>query len=157
MKKIALLTIYQFRALYNQIYDERSYFNPASTPNGSYFISEDEILIYQGTEFDWIKDLPLIDYSTSMPDTTPPTLSPYAVEIPIEYQWVFVNDNITIGGFYVPLDIYNQIKVVNLAYFNWTAFRNELDIGIYADLKSALMPLWDYVALQVTNGNLITL
>jgi hypothetical protein len=92
-----------------------------------------------------------------MPDTTAPSLLPYAVEIPGEFQWVFVGDKITIGGFYIPLDNYNSSKVVNLAYFNWPEFRAELDSGKYADLKSALMPLWDYVAEQVTNGNIIVL
>jgi len=155
--KIAPLTIYQFRTLYNQEYSENAVFNPSATADGTYFISEQEINLYQGTEFAWIKDLPLIDYSTLMPNTTPPTLSPYAVEIPIEFQWVFVGDKITIGGFYIPLDNYNSSKVVNLAYFNWVEFRFELDSGKYADLKSALMPLWDYVAEQVTNNNIIVL
>jgi hypothetical protein len=155
--KIALLTIYQYRSLQGQEFDTDSKFNPTSLPSGAYFISEEEIKQYQGTEFAWIKDLPLVDYSSSMPDTTPPTLTPYAVEIPTEFQWVFVGDKITIGGFYIPLDNYNSSKVVNLAYFSWAEFRKELDSGIYADLKSALMPLWDYVALQVTNGNIIVL
>lgn len=155
--KIAPLTIYQYRNLYKQKYDESSYFNPSSLPNGTYFISEEEIIAYQGQEFSWIKNLTLIDYTTEMPNTTPPALSLYAVEIPLEYRWVFVGDKITIGGFYIPLDNHNSTKVVNLAYFQWAEFRAELNSGIYADLKSALMPLWDYVALQVTNNNIIVL
>lgn len=155
--KIAPLTIYQYRTLYSQSYAPDSTFNPTTLPNGTYFISEEEVNQYQGVEFAWVKDLILIDYTTEMPNTTPPNLMPYAVEIPLEYQWVFVNGNITIGGFNIPLDNYQTIKVVNLAYFNWTEFRAELDCGIYADLKSALMPLWDYVALQVTNNNIVVL
>jgi len=155
--KIALLTIYQYRSLQGQSFTSDSFFNPTSLPSGAYFISEEEIEQYQGTEFAWIKDLPLVEYSKDMPDTTAPQLYPYAIEIPTEFQWVFVGDKITIGGFFIPLDNYNGIKVVNLAYFNWVEFRAELDSGIYADLKSALMPLWDYVALQVTNNNIIVL
>ena len=155
--KIALLTIYQYRSLQGQQFDIDSKFNPTSLPSGAYFISEEEINQYRGTEFAWIKTLPLVDYSTSMPDTTAPQLYPYAVEIPAEFRWVFVGDKITIGGFYIPLDNHNGTKVVNLAYFQWAEFRAELDSGIYADLKSALMPLWDYVALQVTNNNIIVL
>jgi len=157
MKKIAPLTIYQFRDLYQQSVGMNALFNPTALPNGTYFISEEEIIAYQGTEFSWVKNLALIDYTTSMPNTTPPTLSLYAVEIPLEYRWVFVDSKITIGGFFIPLDDYQTTKVVNLAYFEWVDFRKELDSGIYADLKAALMPLWDYVALQVQDGNVITL
>ena len=39
----------------------------------------------------------------------------------------------------------------------WSEFRAELDSGNYEDLKRALMPLWDYVALQVINNNLVIL
>jgi hypothetical protein len=155
--KIAPLTIYQFRELYQQSFSMDSLFNPTALADGTYFISEEEINQYQGTEFAWVKDLVLIDYTTSMPDTTAPSLLPYAVEIPTEFQWVFVGDKITIGGFYIPLDDYQNLKVVNLAYFNWAEFRAELDSGKYADLKSALMPLWDYVDEQVTNNNIIIL
>lgn len=155
--KIAPLTIYQYRDLYQQNVSINALFNPTALPNGTYFISEEEIIAYKGTEFAWVKDLPLINYTTDMPDTTPPTLSMYAVEIPLEYRWVFTNNKIEIGGFVIPLDAYQQTKIVNLAYFEWPEFRAELDSGIYADLKAALMPLWDYVAIQVQNGNVITL
>ena len=157
MSKIAPLTIYQFRDLYKKNYSINALFNPTALPDGTYFISEEEVNQYQGTEFAWVKDLVLIDYTTSMPDTTAPSLLPYAVEIPLEFQWVFVGDKITIGGFYIPLDNYQNSKVVNLAYFQWSEFRAELDSGKYADLKRSLMPLWDYVALQVNNGNVITI
>jgi hypothetical protein len=62
-----------------------------------------------------------------------------------------------LDGFIIPLDTYTTLKVVNLAYFQWQEFRAELDNGNYEDLKRALMPLWDYVVLQVANGNLIQL
>jgi hypothetical protein len=157
MKQIALLTIYQYRLLYNQMYDTYSYFFPTSLPNGSYFISAEEISAYQGVEFAWIKDLPLIDYTTEMPNTTPPDLMPYAVEIPQIYQWAFPEDLFILSGFEIPLDTIGSTKVVNLAYFNWVEFRAELDSGKYTDLKRALMPLWDYVAEQVTNNNIVVL
>ncbi len=57
----------------------------------------------------------------------------------------------------IPLDTHNQDKVVNIAYFMWVEFRAELDSGKYEDLKRALMPLWDYVELQVNNQNLVVL
>jgi len=88
---------------------------------------------------------------------TPPTLYPYAVEIPQIYQWAFPDNKFILSGFEIPLDTYQSTKVVNLAYFQWLEFRAELDNGDYQALKRALMPLWDYVAEQVTNNNIIVL
>jgi hypothetical protein len=90
-------------------------------------------------------------------DYTPPPLSPYAVVIPEIYQWAFPEDKFVLSGFEIHLDNHNQDKVVNLAYFMWSEFRAELDSGNYEDLKRALMPLWDYVELQVINNNLVIL
>jgi hypothetical protein len=93
----------------------------------------------------------------------PPTLSDYAVEIPTIYQWTFPENMFILDGFIIPLDTYTTLKVVNLAYFQWQEFRDYLDRKdeqgnfVYESLKRALMPLWDYVALQVANGNLIQL
>ena len=88
---------------------------------------------------------------------TPPTLTPYAVEIPTIYQWAFPEDKFILSGFIIPLNTYQSSKVVNLSYFQWAEFRAELDSGNYEALKRSLMPLWDYVAEQVQNGNVIVL
>jgi hypothetical protein len=88
---------------------------------------------------------------------TPPPLSPYAVVIPEIYQWAFPENKFVLSGFEIPLDTHNNDKVVNLAYFMWQEFRAELDSGNYVSLKRALMPLWDYVELQVINNNLVIL
>ena len=88
---------------------------------------------------------------------TPPPLSPYAVVIPEIYQWAFPENKFVLSGFEIPLDTHNNDKVVNLAYFMWSEFRAELDSGNYEALKRALMPLWDYVELQVINNNLVIL
>jgi hypothetical protein len=84
-----------------------------------------------------------------------PALSPYAVVIPEIYQWAFPENKFVLSGFEIPLDTHNNDKVVNLAYFMWSEFRAELDSGNYEALKRSLMPLWDYVELQVINNNLI--
>jgi hypothetical protein len=94
-------------------------------------------------------------------DATPPTLLPYAVEIPIQYRLPFRNGVFKLNAFEVPLDDYQDTKVVNLAYFQWTEFRAELDTKdangnfVYQALKDSLMDLWDYVKLQSDNGNVI--
>lgn len=94
-------------------------------------------------------------------DATPPTLLPYAVEIPLEYSLPFRNGVFKLNAFEVPLDDYQDTKVVNLAYFEWKEFRAELDTKdangnfVYQALKDSLMDLWDYVKLQVINQNLV--
>jgi hypothetical protein len=156
--KVAILNFEQHRQLIGQRFTDSMFYNPVLISSGYIILSEQEIDQTTEQSLLWVKDLPLVELDTlTPPDTTPPTLTPYAVEIPTEFQWVFVGDKITIGGFYIPLDNYNSIKVVNLAYFSWVEFRKELDSGKYQDLKSALMPLWDYVATQVANNNIIIL
>jgi hypothetical protein len=109
--------------------------------------------------FQQFKPFTLVDLELSNfeKNTTPPALSPYAVEIPTEYSWVFPEDVFILNGFEIPLDTYQTLKVVNLSYFEWPEFRAELDNGNYDALKRALMPLWDYVATQVANNNIIIL
>jgi hypothetical protein len=98
-----------------------------------------------------------LDASVFEIDYTPPPLSPYAVVIPEIYQWAFPDNKFVLSGFEIPLDTHNNDKVVNLAFFMWTEFRAELDSGNYVALKRSLMPLWDYVELQVINQNLVIL
>jgi hypothetical protein len=98
-----------------------------------------------------------LDSKVFQVDYTAPSLLPYAVEIPEIYQWAFPEDMFILSGFIIPLDTYQSVKVVNLAYFQWLEFRAELDSGNYESLKRSLMPLWDYVTLQVSNNNIIVL
>lgn len=84
----------------------------------------------------------------------PPTLMPFAIIIPEVYQWVFDNGVFALNGYEVPLDTNGNDKVVNMAYFMWQEFRNELDKKdnnnrfIHETLKNSFMPLWDYVKLH---------
>jgi hypothetical protein len=98
-----------------------------------------------------------LDSKVFQVDYTAPSLNPYAVEIPTIYQWAFPEDMFVLSGFIIPLDTYQSSKVVNLSYFQWAEFRAELDSGNYEALKRSLMPLWDYVAEQVANNNIIIL
>jgi hypothetical protein len=140
-----------------QKYDAVSYFNPTAMPDGSYFISEQEIDAYQGTEFAWIKTLPLVDYTTSLPDTTPPTMSGIGVIIPNEYMGVFPGNQFKVNGFIVNLTAYGQQQAVDIAYMNWQNFKDELDREYNYDWKQTLMFIWDYVAVQIANNNTVPL
>lgn len=157
MNKIASLTVEQYRSLYMQKYDATSYFNPSAAPNGVYFISEQEIDAYQGTEFAWIKTLPLIDYSTLLPNTTPPTMSGVGVIIPAEYLGIFPNNQFKLNGFVVNLTPYDTDQAVDTAYVQWQNFMDELDREYNYDWKQSLMFIWDYVAAQIANGNVVQL
>jgi hypothetical protein len=119
----------------------------------------DECLLNEFFEIFKEIDYEMVDLDSSVfeVDFTPPPLSPYAVVIPEIYQWAFPENKFVLSGFEIPLEIHNSDKVVNLSYFMWEEFRNELDSGNYTYLKRALMPLWDYVELQVINNNLIIL
>lgn len=86
-------------------------------------------------------------------DTTPPPLYGLGVVIPEQFIWVFPDNKFILEGFEIPL----TNGAVDVAYFQWQAFRNCLDNGNHDYLKRALMPLWDYVAEQVELQNFIPL
>jgi hypothetical protein len=87
-------------------------------------------------------------------DTTPPTpLYGLGVVIPEQFIWVFPDNEFILEGFEIPL----TNGAVDIAYFQWQAFRDCLDNGNHEYLKRALMGLWDYVAEQVENQNFVQL
>lgn len=159
MGKIALLTIEQYRSLYNKEFTPDNYFNPASTPEGQFFISEQEINAYNGTEFAWIKDLPLIDYSTSMPDTTPPSMTGYGILIPTEAESLnlFPNNQFHLGGYVIQLTSTSQGLAVDLGYLNWQGFRDEQDKPINATIKASFSALWYELLTRYQNNEIIQL
>ena len=66
---VGLLTELQKDELVGQLYDDDSYFNPIQDLNDNWIISIEEIEQNIFPSFDWIKDLPLIEYK---PKPTPP-------------------------------------------------------------------------------------
>ena len=69
MTQVGLLTETQKDSLVGQLYDEDSYFNPITDLNDQWIISIEEIDFCVNPEFQWVKDLPLIDYK---PKPSPP-------------------------------------------------------------------------------------
>jgi hypothetical protein len=103
---------------------------------------------------EYFKDLAIEDLNIeNLAYYQPPTLYGLGVVIPDTFIWVFPENKFILEGFEIPL-INNA---VDIAYFQWQAFRDCLDNGNYEALKRSLMPLWDYVELQITNNNLIVL
>ena len=69
MIQVGLLTESQKNELVGQLYDEDSYFNPIQDISENWIISVEEIEFCVNPEFQWVKDLPLIDYK---PKPSPP-------------------------------------------------------------------------------------
>lgn len=69
MTQVGLLTETQKDSLIGQLYDEDSYFNPIQDDFDNWIISVEEIDFCVNPEFQWVKNLPLIDYK---PKPSPP-------------------------------------------------------------------------------------
>jgi len=62
MTLVGLLTIDQYNQIVGQIFDEDSYFNPIQDADDNWVISIEEIEFCTVEEFQWVKQLPLIEY-----------------------------------------------------------------------------------------------
>jgi hypothetical protein len=69
MTQVGLLTESQKDNLIGQLYDEDSYFNPRQDIEDNWIISVEEMEFCVNPEFQWVKDLPLIEYK---PKPSPP-------------------------------------------------------------------------------------
>jgi hypothetical protein len=69
MTYVGLLTESQKNELVGQLYDEDSYFNPIQDDLDQWIISVEEMEFCVTPEFQWVKDLPLIEYK---PKPSPP-------------------------------------------------------------------------------------
>lgn len=70
MIQVGLLTEVQKDLIYNQLYDEDSYFNPIQDIDNNWIISIEEMEQCINPSFSWVKDLPLIEYKPK--PITPP-------------------------------------------------------------------------------------
>jgi hypothetical protein len=66
---VGLLTIEQKDSLVGQLYEEDSFFNPLQDLEDNWIISTEEMEFCVNPEFQWVKDLPLIEYK---PKPSPP-------------------------------------------------------------------------------------
>jgi hypothetical protein len=69
MTYVGLLTESQKDSLIGQLYDEDSYFNPIQDIEDNWIISVEEMEFCVNPIFQWVKDLPLIEYK---PKPSPP-------------------------------------------------------------------------------------
>ena len=69
MTQVGLLTESQKNEIVGQLYDEDSFFNPIQDIEDNWIISVEEMEFCVNPEFQWVKDLPLIEY---IPKPEPP-------------------------------------------------------------------------------------
>ena len=69
MTYVGLLTESQKNELVGQLYDDDSYFNPIQDIEDNWIISFEEMEFCVNPEFQWVKDLPIIEYK---PKPSPP-------------------------------------------------------------------------------------
>jgi hypothetical protein len=106
--------------------------------------------IFQNIDY-IIDELSLSDFDPYIP----PTLSTLRVAIP-DYWWsLFPDDEFILNGYVVQFERVNGILAVDIAYLNWPAFQEELDKPENAAIKRHMMPIWDYVLIQIENHNFI--
>lgn len=157
--KVAALTVEQFRALYDKTLNTGWKFNPIAMPDGSYCVTEQEINECNNQDLDWIKSLPLVDYTTSIPDTTPPTEMGVGVYIHPKYNVLGFWDakQFKLGGFIVPLVDYGDGLAVDLAYLLWEGFRLEQDKPIHETTFREFSKLWYELKTKAENNDLVQL
>lgn len=66
MIQVGLLTVEQKEELVGQMYDIDSYFFPIQDINDNWVISQEEMYQCTNTNFAWVKDLPLIEYTPKL-------------------------------------------------------------------------------------------
>ena len=64
---VGLLTIEQKDSLIGHHYQEDSYFNPVQQLGGDWIISTEEIDNCDNPDFDWVKQLPLVEWTGPIP------------------------------------------------------------------------------------------
>ena len=62
MIQVGLLTLAQKNEIFEMLYDDDSYFNPIQDADDNWIISVEEIEFCTVEEFQWVKQLPLIEY-----------------------------------------------------------------------------------------------
>ena len=62
MIQVGLLTLEQKNDIFEMLYDEDSYFNPIQDEDDNWVISTEEIEFCTVEQFQWVKQLPLIEY-----------------------------------------------------------------------------------------------
>lgn len=158
--KIAQLTVEQYRSLFGQTVTGDKKFSLAVSPDGLLCVGEDDINNCTNPSFQWVKSLPLQDYTTSIPSVTPPAMTGVGVVLPPGYDTLglFPNNQFNLNGFIVEfVELSDGQLAVDLGYLGWMEFRQEQDNGINATIKEQFSALWYTVLAKYQAGDTIQL
>jgi hypothetical protein len=86
---------------------------------------------------------------------TPPTLSGKKILIPQSWEILFPNDKFIINGFEATLERVNSALVVDIAYLQWEAFREELLKPENAALANHMGAVMRYIEEEAKKGNFV--
>ena len=68
MIQVGLLTLAQKNDIFEMLFDEDSYFNPIQDADDNWVISVEEMEFCTVEQFQWVKELPLIEYKPKVTD-----------------------------------------------------------------------------------------
>jgi hypothetical protein len=86
---------------------------------------------------------------------TPPTPIGYKILIPEYWEALFPDDKFIIGGFEAQLERKNNSLVVDVAYLQWTSFREELLKPENATLARQMGAVMRYLEQQALNQDFV--
>jgi hypothetical protein len=96
-----------------------------------------------------------LDASAFEIDYTPPTPIGYKILIPQYWEALFPNDKFIIGGFEAQLERKNNSLVVDVAYLQWTSFRQELLKPENSTLARQMGAVMRYLEQQALNQDFV--
>ena len=118
---------------------------------GKFATSENALLEFPEIFENLTYDIVDLDASAFQVDYTPPTPIGYKILIPEYWEALFPNDKFIIGGYEAQLERKNGALVVDIAYLQWTSFREELLKPHNATLARQMGAVMRYLEHQATN------
>lgn len=120
---------------------------------GKFAASENAITefleLFQSIPYE-VVDLPLSAFEI---DYTPPTPIGYKILIPTYWGMLFPDDKFIIGSYEAKLERKNNALVVDVAYLQWTPFRQELLKPENATLARQMGAVMRYLENEAINKN----
>ncbi len=96
-----------------------------------------------------------LDPAAFQVDYTPPQAIGYKILIPSYWEMLFPDDKFIIGGYEAQLERKDGSLVVDVAYLQWTSFRQELLKSENATLARQMGAVMRYLEYQALNHNFI--
>ena len=122
---------------------------------GKFATSENALLEFPEIFENLTYEIVDLDASAFVIDYTPPTTIGYKILIPEYWEALFPDDKFIIGGFEAQLERKNNSLVVDVAYLQWTSFRQELLKPENATLARQMGAVMRYLEQQALNQDFV--